>query len=452
MIKYHSWELFEPIKLKLLNQKMQVSWWSLQDESTWRANQEQIKSKSRANQEPIKSKSIFSINFKSIFPIKISINIISRFCVKKILIEILILKFTFQINSWEDQNLDCNHYAMLRGCVCAEAPLRMTQDPHQINDINTPLRSLANVSEWSKGVRPSPPARTLLWKICWVLSVYHFLPPKKVMIYLLRSLANVSEWSKGVRPSPPARTLLWKICWVLSVYHFLPPKKVMIYLLRSLANVSEWSKGVWPSPLARTLILKICWVLSVYHSLPPKKVMIYLLRSLANVSEWSKGVRPSPPARTLLWKICWVLSVYHFLPPKKVMIYLLRSLANVSEWSKGVWPSPLARTLLLKICWVLSVYHSLPPKRVMIYLLRSLANVCERSQGVRWSHLLRSPPSLKAGLLGDIVKDQLCWKGLSFEDRLTTRWKDLQAGKGTQKHCYPENSTTGQTTALLFYA
>ena len=33
---------------------------------------------------------------------------------KKILIEILILKFTFQINSWEDQNLDCNHYAMLR--------------------------------------------------------------------------------------------------------------------------------------------------------------------------------------------------------------------------------------------------------------------------------------------------------------------------------------------------
>ena len=73
-----------------------------------------MKSQSRANQEPIKSKSIFSINFKSIFPIKISINIISRFCMKKILIEILILKFTFQINSWEDQNLDCNHYAMLR--------------------------------------------------------------------------------------------------------------------------------------------------------------------------------------------------------------------------------------------------------------------------------------------------------------------------------------------------
>ena len=73
-----------------------------------------MKSQSRANQEQIKSKSIFSINFKSIFPIKISINIISRFCMKKILIEILILKFTFQINSWEDQNLDCNHYAMLR--------------------------------------------------------------------------------------------------------------------------------------------------------------------------------------------------------------------------------------------------------------------------------------------------------------------------------------------------
>ena len=46
-------------------------------------HEEPIKSKSRANQEPIKSKSIFSINFKSIFPIKISINIISRFCMKK---------------------------------------------------------------------------------------------------------------------------------------------------------------------------------------------------------------------------------------------------------------------------------------------------------------------------------------------------------------------------------
>ena len=33
---------------------------------------------------------------------------------KKILIEILIPKFTFQINSSEDQNLDCNHSAMLR--------------------------------------------------------------------------------------------------------------------------------------------------------------------------------------------------------------------------------------------------------------------------------------------------------------------------------------------------
>ena len=84
-------------------------------------HEEPIKSKSRANQEPIKSKSIFSINFKSIFPIKISINIISRFCMKKILIEILILKFTFQINSWEDQNLDCNHYAMLRAAAQSSA-------------------------------------------------------------------------------------------------------------------------------------------------------------------------------------------------------------------------------------------------------------------------------------------------------------------------------------------
>ena len=156
-------------------------------------------------------------------------------------------------------------------CVCAEPPLRMTQDPHQINDPNTPLRSLANVSEWSKGVRPSPPARTLLLKICRVLSVYHCLAPKKVMIYFLRSLANVSEWSKGVRPSPPARTLLVKICLVLSVYRFLPPKKVMIYFLRSLANVSEWSKGVRPSPPARTLPLKICWVLWVYHFFRPKR-------------------------------------------------------------------------------------------------------------------------------------------------------------------------------------
>ncbi len=164
--------------------------------------------------------------------------------------------------------------------------------------------------------------------------------------------------------------------------------------------------------------------------------MIYLLRSLANVSEWSKGVRPSPPARTLLWKICWVLSVYHFLPPKKVMIYLLRSLANVSEWSKGVWPSPLARTLLLKICWVLSVYHSLPPQTGMIYLLSSLANVCERSQGVRWSHLLRSPPSLKAGLLGDIVKDQLCWKGLSFD--VIWRSFDHKMERSSSRKGYPK--------------
>ena len=36
---------------------------------------------------------------------------------KKILIEILIPKFTFQINSSEDQNLDCNHSAMLRVAV-----------------------------------------------------------------------------------------------------------------------------------------------------------------------------------------------------------------------------------------------------------------------------------------------------------------------------------------------
>ena len=33
---------------------------------------------------------------------------------KKILIEILIPNFTFQINSSEDQNLDCNHSTMLR--------------------------------------------------------------------------------------------------------------------------------------------------------------------------------------------------------------------------------------------------------------------------------------------------------------------------------------------------
>ena len=88
---------------------MQVSCWSFQDEY--------MNSKSRANQEPIKSKSIFSINFQSIFPIKISINILSRFCMKKILIEILIPKFTFQINSSEDQNLDCNHSAMLRAML-----------------------------------------------------------------------------------------------------------------------------------------------------------------------------------------------------------------------------------------------------------------------------------------------------------------------------------------------
>ena len=36
---------------------------------------------------------------------------------EKILIEILIPKFTFQINSSEDQNLDCNHSAMLRGVL-----------------------------------------------------------------------------------------------------------------------------------------------------------------------------------------------------------------------------------------------------------------------------------------------------------------------------------------------
>ena len=35
-------------------------------------------------------------------------------------------------------------------------------------------------------------------------------------------------------------------------------------------------------------------------------------------------------------------------------------------------------------------------------LLGSLANVSEWSKGVRWSHLLRSPPSLKAGLLAEI--------------------------------------------------
>ena len=49
-------------------------------------------------------------------------------------------------------------------CVCAETTLRMTQDPDQINDSNTPLRSLANVSEWCKEVRSSPPVRTLLSK------------------------------------------------------------------------------------------------------------------------------------------------------------------------------------------------------------------------------------------------------------------------------------------------
>ena len=110
MIKYHSWELFEPIKLKLLNQKMQVSWWSLQDESTWRANQEQIKSKSRAYQEQINIFNQFQINISNQNFNQYHIKILHE----KILIEILILKFTFQINSWEDQNLDCNHYAMLR--------------------------------------------------------------------------------------------------------------------------------------------------------------------------------------------------------------------------------------------------------------------------------------------------------------------------------------------------
>ena len=53
---------------------------------------------------------------------------------KKILIEILIPKFTFQINSSEDQNLDCNHSAMLRepmhdgACDAPDTPMVIDQD------------------------------------------------------------------------------------------------------------------------------------------------------------------------------------------------------------------------------------------------------------------------------------------------------------------------------------
>ena len=50
---------------------------------------------------------------------------------KKILIEILIPKFTFQINSSEDQNLDCNHSAMLRDVeeVVPKAPSQAAASP-----------------------------------------------------------------------------------------------------------------------------------------------------------------------------------------------------------------------------------------------------------------------------------------------------------------------------------
>ena len=69
-----------------------------------------MNSKSRAYQE--------QINIFNQFPINISNQNFNQYPIKilheKILIEILIPNFTFQINSSEDQNLDCNHSAMLR--------------------------------------------------------------------------------------------------------------------------------------------------------------------------------------------------------------------------------------------------------------------------------------------------------------------------------------------------
>ena len=70
--------------------------------------------RSRANQQPINIQSIFSNQY----PINISNQNLNQYAInilhEKILIKILIVKSTCKINIWEDQNMDCNHYAMLR--------------------------------------------------------------------------------------------------------------------------------------------------------------------------------------------------------------------------------------------------------------------------------------------------------------------------------------------------